>query len=112
MWSTVPPLGWAGRPSNWPRCGSTSSNPSLCTLPAPWPCCAQHKSLTPARPGKHRFLHIPLFNAERAWAYGMELKKEIEKEMHLPKRQHMIARLAKAHKHACEAALLISQRCA
>lgn len=45
-----------------------------------------------------RHLYIPLFNAERCWAYAMELKKEAEAkpEGAAPKRNHLIRRLAKA----------------
>ena len=61
--------------------------------------CPTLSSLHPSPP---RFLHILLFNAERAWAYAMELKKEVEKSMSLPKRNHLIRRLDKAHSWAME----------
>jgi signal recognition particle subunit SRP68 len=76
--------------------------------PSPWP--PTHPRLPPAAPAAS-FLHIPLFNAERAWAYAMELKKELESSMDKRKRQHLIRRLAKAHRWAVDCAALVGQRC-
>ncbi|KAG1658623.1 Signal recognition particle subunit SRP68 [Nymphon striatum] len=44
-----------------------------------------------------RFLYIPLFMAERAWSYAMQLKQEANTEPR--KRFHLISRLHKAAKH-------------
>ncbi|GIL85554.1 hypothetical protein Vretimale_13349 [Volvox reticuliferus] len=48
-----------------------------------------------------RHLQVPLFSAERAWAYAMELKKEAEAQgggaaIDRRKRHHLIGRLSKA----------------
>jgi len=45
-----------------------------------------------------RFLMLPLIDAERAWAYAMQLKSEANTEPR--KRFHMISRLRKAVQHA------------
>ena len=45
-----------------------------------------------------RFLLLPLIDAERAWAYAMQLKSEANTEPR--KRFHMISRLRKAVQHA------------
>jgi len=45
-----------------------------------------------------RFLMLPLIDAERAWAYAMQLKSEANTEPR--KKFHMISRLRKAVKHA------------
>ncbi|GAX75285.1 hypothetical protein CEUSTIGMA_g2730.t1 [Chlamydomonas eustigma] len=58
-----------------------------------------------------RFLHVLLFNAERAWSYAMELKKEIEANMSLQKRNHLIRRLTKACTWSSDLAKL-SESCA
>ena len=47
-----------------------------------------------------RFLLIPLFQAERAWAYAMQLKQEANSEPR--KKFHLLARLRKAVKSAQE----------
>lgn len=58
-----------------------------------------------------RYLHIPLFNAERAWAQAMELKKMVEEKMELKQRHHMVRRLAKAALWASQLARLASSKC-
>jgi len=57
-----------------------------------------------------RYLHIPLVSAERAWAYAMDIKNEIEQDNAPNKRNHMIRRLAKACVHATEV-LEITKSC-
>lgn len=47
-----------------------------------------------------RYIQIPLFSAERAWAYGMQLKSEANTEPR--KRFHMMSRLKKAGVYADE----------
>ncbi|XP_045214058.2 signal recognition particle subunit SRP68-like [Mercenaria mercenaria] len=47
-----------------------------------------------------RYLHLPLFSAERAWAYAMQLKSEANTEPR--KRFHMISKLKKAVVYAEE----------
>ncbi|KFM65959.1 Signal recognition particle protein, partial [Stegodyphus mimosarum] len=47
-----------------------------------------------------RFLYIPLIMAERAWGYAMQLKQEANTEPR--KRFHLISRLRKASKIACD----------
>lgn len=47
-----------------------------------------------------RYLHLPLFCSERAWAYGMQLKSEANTEPR--KKYHMISRLKKAVMYAEE----------
>ena len=59
----------------------------------------------------HRFLHVLLFNAERAWAYAMELKKEVEKSLSRPKRNHLVRRLDKARVWAAELARVAASGC-
>ncbi|KAI3436731.1 hypothetical protein D9Q98_006146 [Chlorella vulgaris] len=58
-----------------------------------------------------RQLHIPLMQAERAWAYAMDLKSQLEQKVVTQKRQHLIRRLSKAATHAAELVALTSQRC-
>uniref|UniRef100_A0A7S3VUP0 Signal recognition particle subunit SRP68 n=1 Tax=Dunaliella tertiolecta TaxID=3047 RepID=A0A7S3VUP0_DUNTE len=69
------------------------------------------RKIEPANVTDVRFLHVPVFSAERAWAYAMELKKEVESNMHLRKRRHLISRLAKASQFAREAARLVHKCC-
>jgi len=57
-----------------------------------------------------RLLQIPLVAAERAWAYAMDIKNEIEQSQAPYKRRHMIKRLSKAHVHAKELASLVGAR--
>ena len=45
-----------------------------------------------------RFLHLPLFDAERAWSYAMQLKSEANTEPR--KHFHLNARLRKAVQHS------------
>lgn len=47
-----------------------------------------------------RFLHLILFNAERAWGYAMQLKLEANTEPR--KRFHMVSRLRKAVQFAAD----------
>lgn len=51
-----------------------------------------------------RWLLIPLLSAERAWAQGMEIKKDNEDRPLPHKRQHSIRRLAKASAWAADLA--------
>lgn len=73
-----------------------------------------HTHHLPAHPPNPRHLHVPLFNAERAWSYAMELKGQAEQQgaagssgaaggVNLQKRNHLKRRLAKvaACMHAC-----------
>ncbi len=64
-----------------------------------------------ARRPLHRFLHILLFNAERAWSYAMQLKKEVEQSMSLRKRSHLVRRMDKARAWAEELAKLSAECC-
>ncbi|GLC39232.1 hypothetical protein PLESTM_000866500 [Pleodorina starrii] len=64
-----------------------------------------------------RHLYVPLFNAERAWAYAMELKKEAEARgggagggVDPRKRHHLVGRLAKAVLWASELARFAAAR--
>lgn len=41
-----------------------------------------------------RFLHLPLFNAERSWYYAMQLKSEANTEPR--KKFHMLSKIKKA----------------
>lgn len=45
-----------------------------------------------------RFLFIPLFDAERAWSYAMQLKEEANTEPR--KRFHLVSRMRKAVDHS------------
>ncbi len=57
-----------------------------------------------------RFLYLPLFDAERAWAYAMQLKSEANTEVR--KKFHLINRLKKAVYHAEHlASLCESDKC-
>lgn len=47
-----------------------------------------------------KFLLIPLFQAERAWAYALQLKQESNNEQR--KKYHVLNRLRKAVKHSNE----------
>jgi len=60
-----------------------------------------------------RYLHIPLVNAERAWAYSLELKREVEAApaKAAAARRHSVRRLAKAAYWAGELAKLAAARC-
>jgi hypothetical protein len=49
--------------------------------------------------------------AERAWAFAMDLKSQLEQNAAAPKRQHLVRRLAKASRHAGELVALTAQRC-
>ena len=54
-------------------------------------------------------LCIPLVNAERAWAYEMQLKGDITEETSRT-RHHMIKRLRRAAKYATELEELLAVR--
>lgn len=58
-----------------------------------------------------KYLHIPLLNAERAWAYAMQLKFEMNTETR--KKFHMINRLrkAKVHSEQLEKLVMATERC-
>ncbi|PRW56110.1 Signal recognition particle subunit SRP68 isoform A [Chlorella sorokiniana] len=71
----------------------------------------QKKKLEPEAVKDVRHLHIPLVQAERAWAYAMDLKSQLEEQMQAQKRQHLIRRLAKAARHAVELVQLTAARC-
>ncbi|KAI7837680.1 hypothetical protein COHA_008473 [Chlorella ohadii] len=71
----------------------------------------QKKKLEPEAVKDVRHLHIPLVQAERAWAYAMDLKGQLEQQMEAQKRQHLIRRLAKAVRHAAELVQLTAARC-
>jgi hypothetical protein len=92
--STTPGAHRPSRPPHWRR--------------GAWPPIRQQ---TAAAAPRRRYLHIPLVNAERAWAYSMDLKKEVENEGgHAPeKRHHSIRRLTKAAFWASELSRLASQ---
>lgn len=49
--------------------------------------------------------------AERAWAFAMDLKSQLEQQATPAKRQHLVRRLAKASRHAAELAALAAARC-
>lgn len=59
-----------------------------------------------------RHLQIPLMDAERAWSKAMEIQKSMEESGIVNKRRHsMIAKFAKASKHAAHLASLSSKCC-
>ncbi|GJP50602.1 hypothetical protein CLOM_g9750 [Closterium sp. NIES-68] len=68
----------------------------------------QRKALEPHTVSDVRHLHIPLFSAERAWAYAMELKQAISEAgsaaaaqaAFARKRAHLLRRLARAARWA------------
>ncbi|VDK88196.1 unnamed protein product [Litomosoides sigmodontis] len=49
---------------------------------------------------EERFLQIAVFDAERNWAYAIQLKQEAGEDVHSRKRFHMIGKLRRAVKHA------------
>ncbi len=57
-----------------------------------------------------RLLQVPLLAAERAWAYAMDIKNEMEQSNAPYKRRHMMKRLSRAHGHAKELASLVAAR--
>ena len=57
-----------------------------------------------------RVLQVPLLAAERAWAYAMDIKNEMEQSNAPYKRRHMVKRLSRAHVHAKELASLVAAR--
>lgn len=67
----------------------------------------QKRTLEPAMVADENYLLIPLINAERAWSYGMELKRDAGNDPR--KRAHMIRRLKKATLHASELVQLCKQ---
>ncbi|KAK3089911.1 hypothetical protein FSP39_007594 [Pinctada imbricata] len=64
----------------------------------------QPKKITDDRLSDVRYLHLPLFCAERAWYYGMQLKAEANTEPR--KKYHMLSRIKKAVHYAEEFASL------
>lgn len=60
----------------------------------------QKREINPADLTDSRYLLIPLFQAERAWAYAMQLKQESNTEPR--KKFHLMNRLRKAIKFAQE----------
>ena len=56
-------------------------------------------------------LHVLLFNAERAWAFAMQLKKDVEKSPNLRRHYHLVRRLAKALSWSRELCTLSSSCC-
>lgn len=62
------------------------------------PCCGSH-------------LHIPLFNAERAWSYAMQLKQDDQLEDNPRLRFHLVKRLRKAAEWAANLKQLCRERC-
>ncbi|KAL4457793.1 hypothetical protein ABPG75_012658 [Micractinium tetrahymenae] len=71
----------------------------------------QKKKIEPEGVKDVRHLHIPLVQAERAWAYAMDLKSQLEQEQVAAKRQHLVRRLSKAASHAAELVALTAARC-
>ena len=53
-----------------------------------------------------RYLYLPLFDAERSWAYAMELKSESNTEPR--KKFHMMNKLKKAVEHASDLQMIVS----
>lgn len=53
-----------------------------------------------------KYLYLPLFDAERSWAYAMELKSESNTEPR--KKFHMLNRLKKAVEHASDLQMIVS----
>ena len=86
---------------HWCRCSGDAGGRRCLPPPCPPPLSA------PAS----RHLHIPLVQAERAWAYAMDLKSQLEQKAEASTRHHLIRRLAKAAQHAGELAALAAQRC-
>ncbi|CAG8439666.1 7635_t:CDS:10 [Scutellospora calospora] len=58
----------------------------------------QAREVTEADLNDVRFLHIVLFDVERAWSYAMELKRESRSSGDTRKKHHLIKRLKKAAK--------------
>ncbi|KAK6187871.1 hypothetical protein SNE40_005802 [Patella caerulea] len=58
------------------------------------------KKITLEMLSDEKYIHLPLFEAERAWGFAMQLKSESNTEPR--KKFHMIARLRKALQHANE----------
>lgn len=64
---------------------------------------------------ENRLLYIPLLQAERAWAYAMQLRQEANTEPR--KKFHLVSRLKKAFAHAqtllqlCEVSKITSFTC-
>ncbi|XP_077979719.1 signal recognition particle subunit SRP68-like [Glandiceps talaboti] len=57
----------------------------------------QNKKIREEIMSDYKFLHIPLFSAERAWSYAMQLKQEANTEPR--KKFHLMRRLRKAVKY-------------
>ncbi|KAL1916511.1 uncharacterized protein VTP21DRAFT_5702 [Calcarisporiella thermophila] len=69
----------------------------------------QKKQITTDVVSDEKHLHLLLFNAERAWAYAQELKRDTTSNPR--KRHHMVRRLRKAAHFASELAALCSSKC-
>jgi len=54
------------------------------------------KNVTPDIVTEERHLHLPLFNAERAWSYAMQLKQDDQVEDNPRLRFHLMKRLRRA----------------
>ncbi|CAG8619265.1 38406_t:CDS:10 [Gigaspora margarita] len=59
---------------------------------------SQAKEVTEADLNDVRFLHIVLFDVERAWSYAMELKRESRSSGDTRKKHHLIKKLKKSAK--------------
>lgn len=47
-----------------------------------------------------RYLHLYIYECERAWAFSMELKQESANSMDTRQRHHLVKRLKRASQHA------------
>lgn len=47
-----------------------------------------------------RYLHLGVYETERAWAFAMELKQESANSMETRQRHHLVKRLKRASQHA------------
>lgn len=47
-----------------------------------------------------RYLHLFIYESERAWAFAMELKQESANSMDTRQRHHLVKRLKRAAKHS------------
>ncbi len=64
----------------------------------------QKRDVTADDLSEAKFLLIPLYQAERAWAYSMQLKQEVNSDAR--KKFHLVNRLRKAVKYANQLELL------
>ncbi|KAI8086210.1 uncharacterized protein BX664DRAFT_335181 [Halteromyces radiatus] len=56
-----------------------------------------------------RYLHLYVYDTERAWAYAMELKQESTNSMDTRKRHHLTKRLKRAAQHAEKLVIICEQ---